>query len=339
MSCSQLLIIRPLVNEKQYLAIEKYFESLLPSSKLTASNFATTNRINFQLSQTILQELVKAGLLKHSFGIRCPECGLLLLSVESLPSISKEQYCYNCDETYEISPEDVEVIYTFGKYPFVVGQQNKLPYKLEGSAALQNDSLAQLLKSGLLDVNEAFFSPTDEEYLDLEVTYTGIFNPQKSTKETGDTLENLIIKLFSLCKHFRVAPIRLKVNQIDCYVRNTLYIPGVSQTGCIDSFEIECKNEAHTPKVGYMNKLHSILRISGKKFGIIISKCASPKTFNTLANQIYLKDDIIMIALDKSDLNNIISLRLNLLECISRKIDAVKLNATKDLVEIGLYDA
>lgn len=339
MSCSQLLTIRPLVNKEQYSNIEKYFESLSPSSKLTASNFATINHIDFQLSQKILQELVKADLLKYSFGIRCPECGLLLSSVESLPAISKKQYCYNCDETYEISPEDVEVIYTFGNYPFVVGQQNKLPYKLDESAALQNDSLAQLLESGLLDINEAFFSPKDEEYLDLEATYTSIFNSQKSTKATGDTLENLAVKLFGLCKHFRVAPIRLKVNQIDCYVRNTLYIPGISQTGCVDSFEIECKNEARTPKAGYMNKLHSILRTSGKKFGIIISKCSAPKTFNALANQIYLKDDIIMIALDKSDLNNIICLRANLLECISRKIDAVKLNATKDLVEIGLYDA
>lgn len=29
----------------------------------------------------------------------------------------------------------------------------------------------------------------------------------------------------------------------------------------------------------------------------------------------------------------------NLLECISRKIDAVKLNATKDLIALGLYNA
>lgn len=93
MSYSQLSIIKPLVNKEQYFNVEKYFESLSPSSKLTASNFAITNHIDFQLSQKILQELVKADLLKYSFGIRCPECGLLLSSVENLPAISKEQYC------------------------------------------------------------------------------------------------------------------------------------------------------------------------------------------------------------------------------------------------------
>ena len=59
----------------------------------------------------------------------------------------------------------------------------------------------------------------------------------------------------------------------------------------------------------------------------------------SLANQIYLRDDIIIISIDKNDLEEIVFKKSNLLECISRKIDAVKLNATKDLIALGLYNA
>jgi hypothetical protein len=339
MLCSQLSTIRSLVNDEQFHNIIKYFESLWPNSKITASNFASQIGIEFPLSQKILQELVKTELLTYILGIRCPECGFLLSSTESIASIEKEQYCYNCSEEIEISTDDIEVIYTFKNYPFAHGQQSDSPLAIDKSAALQYDSLSQLLKSGLLDINAAFFAPTDEEYHNLQIAYKNIFNAHPTTKAKGDTLENLTINLFNLCKHFRANGIRLNVNQIDCYVRNTLYIPGISQAGCVDSFVIECKNEKSTPKAGYMNKLHSILHNSGKNFGIIVSKCSAPRTFVSLANQIYLRDDIIIISLDKEDLTEIVFKKSNLLECISRKIDAVKLNATKDLIALGLYNA
>ena len=327
-----------MLEEKQFRIIESYFEGWGPNSKLTASGVSAANGLDFRLTQQVLKALVKEHLLKCSFGVRCPKCGLLLASHEDIATIDKEQYCYNCDENVEIDPEDVEVIYTFENYPFVDGQQSESSYKLDESAARARDSLAELVKSGALDLNSEFFSPTDEEYKDLQFRYNEIFARQQTTKAKGDTLEALTITLFNLCKHFRVAPIRLNPNQIDCYVRNTLYIPGISQSDCVDSFEIECKNETKPPKAGYMNKLHGIMRVSGKKFGIIVSKCAAPKTFNTLAHQIYLKDDMIIIAFDKFDIESIVFKKVNLLECMSRKIDAVKLNATKDLVELGLYD-
>lgn len=340
MLCSQLSTIRPLVNDAQFHTITEYFGALLPSSKITASNFAAQNGISPPLSQKILQELVKSELLKYTFAIRCPECGLLLSTAESITSIEKEQYCYNCDAEIEISSDDVEVIYTFKDYPFAQGQQSDSTPAIDAeSAAPPYDSLSQLLESGLLDLNAAFFSPTEAEYRELQAAYDSIFSAHPTTKAQGDALECLTVRLFNLCKHFRAAGIRLQVNQIDCYVRNTLYIPGISQAGCTDSFVIECKNEKGPLKAEYMNKLHSILHTSGKKFGIFVSRGSAPRTFVSLANQIYLKDDTIIISLDKEDLKKIIFEKANLLECISRKIDAVKLNATKDLAELGLYDA
>jgi hypothetical protein len=48
---------------------------------------------------------------------------------------------------------------------------------------------------------------------------------------------------------------------------------------------------------------------------------------------------MIIISIDKDDLNRIVFERANLLECIARKIDEVKLKATKSLKESGLYNA
>ena len=338
MLSSQLSIIKPLVNTEQYRQIENYFNSLTPTSIITVSSFMAENKLNNQTAQNILKELVKDHLLKFCFGIRCPECGLLLISKEDISSIEKTIYCYHCEDTFDISPEDVDVVYAFENYPFVSGQQTNPIFEPERSAVPQRDTLAGLLASGTLDMCSRFYSPTDSEYQELEHLYGQIFTLQSDATATGNTLEDLTICLFNLCKHFRAMPIRLKPNQIDCYVRNTLFIPGISQAGCIDSFEIECKNEKDTPKAGYMNKLHSIMRLSGKSFGVIVSKCSAPKTFVSLSNQIYLADKMIIISLDKNDLEKIILQRANLLECISRKIDEVKLNATKDLVEIGLFD-
>lgn len=337
MSCSRLSVVEHLLTARQFTGFERYFESLSPNCKLSASKVALANEIDFGLAKKILQKLVEEKILKYAFGSRCPVCGLLLGMEDELPSIEKEQFCYQCGETVEITPDDVEVIYTFNDYPFVTGQQNEEDLEPSESAALPFDSLAQLIASGELDLNAAFFSPTEQEYQKLQSAYNNIFTKKNTTKETGDSLEALTVYLFSLCRHFRAAPIRSRPNQIDCYVHNTLYIPGLSQDSCVDSFLIECKNEKKTPAAEYMNKLHSILQNTGKQFGIIVSKCSAPRTFATLSNKIFLRDKIIIISMDASDLKNIIFGKANLLECMSRKIDAVKLDATKDLVELGLY--
>lgn len=88
-----------------------------------------------------------------------------------------------------------------------------------------------------------------------------------------------------------------------------------------------------------MNKLHSILELSGGKFGIIVSKHPAPNTFIRLSNKIFLKDGILIISIDKNDLHKIIYDKRNLLECIERKITQIKLDSTTDLIENGLFNA
>ena len=318
MSCSRLSVVEHLLDARQFSDFERYFESLSPNCKLSVSKVALASGIDFKLAQKILQKLVEENILKYTYGLRCPICGLMLVIKDELPSIEKEHFCYHCDETVEITPDDVEVVYIFDDYPFVTGQQNKKCLELDESAALPSDSLAQLIASGTLDLNEIFFSPVESDYQKLQSAYNNIFTEKANTKKIGDSLEDLIAQLFSICRHFRVSSsVRIHPNQIDCYVRNTLCIPGLSQIACKDSFVIECKNEAETPSSGYMNKLHSILRNTGKQFGIIVSKCSAPNTFVTLSNTIFLNDKIIIISMDANDLKKIIFQKANLLELIS----------------------
>ncbi len=219
------------------------------------------------------------------------------------------------------------------------GQQNRHPIELVKSTVPINDSLAYLIQQGIYNPNDFLYAPTEEDYLELKQTYEQVFNRKLKTAEKGVALEKLIYVLFSKCKHLSVSKVRLHPNEIDCYARNKLFGLCFSVRSEYDSFVIECKNEKEVPKAEYMNKAHSIMTTHGKKFGIIVSKERAPRTFIPLAHDIFLKDGIIIVSLDKDDLEEIIVQRKNLLECIARKMDEVRLDATKSLVELGLYNA
>ena len=92
------------------------------------------------------------------------------------------------------------------------------------------------------------------------------------------------------------------------------------------------------------------MRLAGKIIGVEASASAGrTKTTGVLKNKIFKLLDkysqtpakiagIMIISLDTNDLKKIVFQKVNLLECMSRKIDEVKLDATKNLVELGLYD-
>lgn len=339
MLSSQLLKLEKILSYEQIEKIEQYINSFSRNTKLTASKFAMDMQLDIAQARKVLDVLVDIGVLRFSFIIRCPSCGLLLEPIEDITDIESRITCYGCDVESDISTDNVEVIYTLKEVPFVEGQQSYQIERSEKSVVLNEDSLTALLASHDFNSNSIFYNPTQSEKDILIEKYNDIFSEHETTTATGKTLEDLVATLFNTCKHFRATTgMRLHPNQIDCYVRNKMCAPKVPGLTGIDSFMIECKNEKKPPTASYMNKIHSILSMAGKKFGIIVSKAATPNTFVQLANQIFLKDDIVIISMDKNDLENIIINGDNLLECIERKVAEIKTNATKDLVELGLYD-
>lgn len=196
------------------------------------------------------------------------------------------------------------------------------------------------------NVNEYLFHPTDDEYQKLKDMYVSIASRKGTTKKIGDTLENLTEYLFNLCPIFKAAGIRTTTNQIDCCVRNQMYL----KFGIFDTigarFFIECKNESQTPSGGYMSKLHSIITTAngggnGKciKFGIIISKEKGPSTFKELAVKYYLSNQVVIISICGNELEELFDNKGNLLDLIERKASEIMMDATTDLKKVGLYNS
>lgn len=342
MSYSRLLMMKKFLCEEEYKTVVSYLESLSRNSKINPVSFSVDTGLVSSLVSKVLSFLEEEKIIKCSFAIKCPECGLFIKEISDITEINGTIECYKCEEEVQISSDDVLVLYSFIDYPFRERQQDTV--FSNNSVAISGEtellSLTDYLINNDCDINSIFFNPNDKEYVTLQSMYDSVFGNHKNTKEKGDSLEDLVLYLFSLCKHFKTSKcVRTRPNQIDCYVRNKLFIPGLSNENCKDSFIIECKNEKRTPSGTYFNKLHSIMITTGSSFGVIVSKCHKPKTYGQLSNKIFLCDKKIIIAIDSKDLKSIIYDKNNLLELMEKYISEVKLDATRDLLELGLYDA
>lgn len=346
MYCSHLSALQGILNDVQIQALEAYFSSLIggATKNITVSKAAKALGISPQLASRVLTKCREIGILKVFYTIRCPECGMLIKRVESIADIpSKPFECYGCNEEIEVEPSDIELIYALEEDSvFIEGQQEGLD--LSARAVVPEDSMETIFLAG--NINEYLFHPTDDEYQKLKDMYSSIASRKGTTKKIGDTLENLTEYLFNLCPIFKAAGIRTTTNQIDCCVRNKMYL----KFGIFDTigarFFIECKNESQTPSGGYMSKLHSIITTANGggngnciKFGIIISKEKGPSTFKELAVKYYLSHQVVIISICGNELKELFDSKRNLLDLIERKASEIMMDATTDLKEAGLYDS
>ena len=327
------------VDELQKQKIEQYLNKLTSNSIFTQSEFSYSNSLDKIISQKVLSNLCNDNILSKFFAIKCPECGYIIETIDDITNINESTFCVNCEDDVNITTDDILIIYKLSQSPFVNGQQiNKYIQNqpINPSVALIEDTLSTLIKNG--DANDIFYKPSDEEYISLQEKYSNIFSAQ-TNKEKGNTLEDLVKYLFNLCKHIRAGSINIKGNQIDCYARNILSVPFNLPDNIYQDFIVECKNENKKPSITYLNKIHSILKITHKRHGIIVSKVSAPTTHNDTARDIYLSDNILIIFIDKDDLYNIIFNKKNLLECIERKFNEVIINSKSNLINAGIYTA
>lgn len=344
MYCSHLSALQGLLNDVQIQNLETYFSNLIggAAKNITVSKLSRALNISPQVASRVLTKCKEAGIINVFYTIRCPECGMLIKKVDSIADIPSEAFeCYGCNEEIAVGPNDIEFVYALkDDSVFIEGQQEGLD--LSARAVVLDDSMESIFLAG--NINEYLFHPTDEEYEKLKDMYGSIKKRSGTTKKIGDTLENLTEYLFNLCPIFKAAGIRTSTNQIDCCVRNQMYL----KYGILDviggRFFIECKNESETPSGGYMSKLHSIIvnTNSGEKgrcikFGIIISKEKGPSTFKKLAVKSYLNDGIVIIAICGDELKKLFNNKGNLLDLIERKANEIMIDSTTGLVEAGLY--
>ena len=315
---SHLSALEGLLNDDQIQNLDSYFSNLIggAAKNITVSKLSRALGIPTQVASHVLTKCKEIGIVNVFYTIRCPECGMLIKKVDSIADIPSEPFeCYGCNKEIEAEPSDIELVYALeNESVFIEGQQ-------EG-----------------LDLSE--------EYEKLKSMYKSIKKRSGTTKKIGDTLEGLTEYLFNLCSIFKAAGIRTSTNQIDCCVRNQMYL----KYGILDviggRFFIECKNESGTPRGEYMSKLHSIISNTNSgekgrciKFGIIISKEKGPSTFKKLAVKFYLKDGIVIISICGDELKNLFEKKGNLLDLIERKANEIMMDSTTDLVEAGLFES
>ena len=346
MSYSRLSGLRGILNDNQIRNLESYFSGLIGGAacSITTSKVAKMLGVTLGMACEAMRKCEQIGVVKSFYAVRCPNCHMLIKKVDNIKDIPATPFeCYACNEEVEIDLNDVEVLYSVEQECFFDDGQQKL-VNLPVSTVVPEDSLRNIMLNG--GINEFLFHPTDEEYAELQQMYEKIKIHNGTTKAIGDTLESLVIRLFNLCPIFKAVGIKTTTNQIDCCVRNKLFL----QYGILGTigkcFYIECKNEKRTPKGDYMSKLHSIISLTnarntelGIRFGIIISMEKGPSNFKHLAVKSYLADKIIIISICGEELEQLFVQKGNLLEIIERKTQEIIMDSTTDLVAAGLFSS
>lgn len=346
MYCSHLSALKDLLDDDKIEKLEDYFAGLIGGAgdAISVSKVVSAIEISPGLASKVLTKCVREGILKASYVIRCPECNMLIKRVESPVDIPNGTFeCYSCNEEIEVTPKDIEILYSLtDDRVFTGGQQVEM--NLPARAVVPENSMESIFLAG--GVNEYLFHLSDEKGKYFSEMYERVKNHRGTTKDIGDSLERLVEELFNICPVFCATGIRTSTNQIDCYVRNKVYLDyGV--LGVLGArFIIECKNEKSTPKGEYLSKIHSIISVANAgsnekcvKFGIIVSKKKGPATFKQLAVKYYLVNKIVIIAICGDELKELFDMRGNLLELIERKATEIMLDATTDLKKAGLFNS
>ncbi len=341
MSYSHLSMLDSILEETTKNKVIQYFSQLTGGAldNITVSKLSKATSMDVKLTRSVLRSCVDSGFLKEKYAVRCPSCGMIIKKIDSLTEVPTEIItCYACDEEVKISLEDVEVIYEVIDKDFFDGGQRLM---VKDSVAPE-DTLKSLLESA--NIHNFFYKPSADDYQKLSEMYDRITAPCTTTKRKGDTLENFVSELFSLCENFEVTTrMRTDTNQIDCFVRNKMYAPYGIFANIGGRFIIECKNEQKPPEGSYMSKLHSIISVSNGqddgsfiKLGIIVSKEPGPKTFKTLAHSYYLAHKVVIVSICLDELKDLLNEKINLLDFLDSKYTEVVMSATKDLKELGL---
>lgn len=125
-----LSILNDILSASEIAKLKEYFISLTPNTiaLITVSKVAGVLNIDTKKAIEVILKCEEKGILKRHFGIRCPKCGALIKEIES-PSVNGIilDECYSCDESIEISSDDIVVLFELIKVelPFEVGQQSK----------------------------------------------------------------------------------------------------------------------------------------------------------------------------------------------------------------------
>lgn len=141
-----LSILNDVINENKINKLREYFISLTPNNRslITVSKIASFLQISNETAVQVILKCEEAGVLQRHFGIRCPNCGMLIKEIPT-PSIDEVYIneCYCCDCEISINENDVVILFELVKIeiPFDIGQQSGQVASNEASIVAREDTL------------------------------------------------------------------------------------------------------------------------------------------------------------------------------------------------------
>jgi len=150
MCCSHLSTLKNYLSDEQISKLKSYFLSLTPNSKdyITPSKIMSAIESDYKTSVIILLKLEGMNFLDRYYGVRCPECSMLLRTGNSIEELDVVYIndCYNCEENIELTSDDVVILFKLkvDNIPFDSGQQEASyrPERESPLVALPEDSFA-----------------------------------------------------------------------------------------------------------------------------------------------------------------------------------------------------
>lgn len=332
--------------------IDKYFAFLPNRSEniITTSNLASRLELDFSIVDLLLKYIYDLGVIDKVYIVLCPECGreiLISSQRELMRKVQELDHCIKCRKDIFIDSSDVIVGYKVIKNPNIdssdIIKETAKILAVNSTDFSDRDMLNKMFEENKENPHDFFYKPSSEEKEQLKRLYESLDDEYDSTKLQGDALEGIIALLFNCCEGMTASTIlRTTTNQIDCTIRNDYFIPLTIYKELGSLFRAEGKNEPNKkPNNNYYMKLHGILSTSKFKdeqsVGIIFSRNPITSTCIDLARQFFLRDNIVIINVNDSDLERIIYDNENFLDVLQEKIQYVKGNFTTAPEKHKLY--
>lgn len=116
-----------LLSKDEIIKLQNFIATLTPNTSklITVSKVKVAVMITEQLAAMVLKRCVEIGIMKMSFGIKCPECGTVLKKIDIL-CFDEIVPCYKCEDfSFSVTKDDIVVFFELIVKipPFNQGQQ------------------------------------------------------------------------------------------------------------------------------------------------------------------------------------------------------------------------
>lgn len=334
------------LNKKYEISIIEQYDTWLynlpkiEDDRISIGKVANKLKIEFSLAKNILEDSVNLAILEHRYAINCPNCGhvIEIVSIEELyDKISVINNCDSCEtEDIKVTAENIQVLYK----KIDNNKKEDKKKKIKDARKFNDvDTLKGFIEDKIINLNDIFFKPTEEEKNKMIELFERIGKKEKNTTAIGNQLRNFTEYVLRIVKVFEAANVRTQTNEIDCLVKNKLQIGMpyfLNELGSL--IMVECKNEKRNPGNTYFHKIQGILKNFKSKCGIIVAINQPTKPALQLANINYLIDNIIIIAINYEELKKVVYENLNFLDLLENKITMLRINATTYLGDNKVFE-